>query len=262
MDETAQSFNLSLTSENGLTNTQLQELTVTKAMSDSQANNRFNTYNNNNKNSPNSASNVTIKTEYSQFQPTQSYYDDRPLPALAKKLQQEGITGKLDRTAGLTAYYEDEFEVYNSDDDEGDENYRLTNKASKNDLKDIIKMCKQQLSRANDPSPTTFGGLDEIREQSVESSHNSSAFKNSKVGMSSSILSATDSKESKILAMKEKVKEALGSDTFSKVYIYLKKQTELGTSNNEIKKRLTEMVGESNLPYCFEVEQIIFKELC
>lgn len=104
---------------------------------------------------------MTIKTEYSQVQHAQVYYDDRPLPALAKKIQQQGLTDKFDKSAGLTAYYEEEFEVYNSEDEDDNEDYRLTNKASKNDLKDVINLYKQQLNRINDPpTPTTFGGLE------------------------------------------------------------------------------------------------------
>lgn len=99
---------------------------------------------------------------------SQTYYDDRPLPALAKKLQLLGLTNKQEYNEGLTAYFDEEFEEYVSDgdddyDEDDDEKIRLTSKASKNDLKDVIDLYKQQLKRSDDPpTPTTFGGLDGI----------------------------------------------------------------------------------------------------
>lgn len=80
-------------------------------------------------------------------------------------------------------------------------------------------------------------------------------------------------KEQKIKAMKERYSSILGSETFKKVYIYLKNQRQLGTSedivsfkfyfiniNIKIQKKLFEMVGKNNLNHCFGVDQIIFLE--
>ena len=78
------------------------------------------------------------------------------------------LANKQDINEGLTAYFDEEFEEYDSDVEEyysdgNDEDIRLTSKASKNDLKEVINLYKQQLHRSDDPpTPTTYGGLEGI----------------------------------------------------------------------------------------------------
>jgi NIMA (never in mitosis gene a)-related kinase len=224
----------------------------------------------------------TIKTEYSveysqQVQPMRpTIQDDRPLPALKNKNGNPSSTAtgpyEFNNNPGMSHThktgsgkkdddeYQDDFEEYNSDDEEN----RLTLKAPQKELSDVMDLFKSKLTEGNKTVKNAFG-LEEIKEQSIEGSNDSRASLSTlstSQGLKPKDEQAISTKQTKINQVKDKAKGVLGETNFQKVYAFLKKEQELDHPRDYMKQKMGEIIGKDKraLEVCFDLEQIVFLE--
>ncbi|CAD8093903.1 unnamed protein product [Paramecium primaurelia] len=213
-------------------------------------------YNESNIQNESKKNNETFKKELEQFDKTvdsemcQSTYDN------TVKQQEKTVTkSQLDRFTtnyqkqelSVTQQYQDEeFEEYNSDDDE--DNHRLTVKQGDSEIEEVLKLYQIQMDQTIKKSSSNK--LEDIQETSQES-WNSSQASPQKVPINN---------DDRIQILRKKVIATMGSDLFNKAYQFMSHHLSKGTGSVDIRKNLEEIVGKSRMGDCMLIDEILYYE--
>ena len=147
------------------------------------------------------------------------------------KINEDSFDSSLEDTLLEQSYFEDGFEEYNDEHE----------KQMMQDLYDSFKL-EQGAPRADVPEEIEdipediiCDAVPERKLQHINSSHKTTAI------------------------------QRMGKSNFDKAYNYLKEEWEKNpgekVSKEDSRNRLKDLVGEQNLQYCFDVEQIVFMEV-
>ncbi|CAD8090683.1 unnamed protein product [Paramecium sonneborni] len=202
--------------------------------------------------------NDTFKKELEQFDKTvdsemcQSTYDNttQPPEKTVTKSQLDRFTTNYEKKEfSVTQQYQDEeFEEYNSDEDNEVINHRLTVKQGDSEIQEVLQLYKIQMDQTVKKSQCNK--LEDIQETSQES-WNSSSASPQKVPVNN---------DDRIQILRKKAIATMGSDLFNKAYQFMSHHLSKGTGSADIRKNLEEIVGKSRMGDCMLIDEILYYE--